>query len=154
MANTEMFIRELADKHGRRRESLMPILQEVIDVRRYVDDEVLVNIARELDLSAAEVYGTASFYSFIETEEVGQYVIRICKTIVCDMKGKDAIIEAIENILKIKMGQTTPDKKFTLKTTNCLGWCHKGPAMLINDDVYTELTPGKAIEIIESYMHK
>lgn len=154
MANTEMFIRELADKHGRRRESLMPILQEVIDVRRYVDDEVLVNIARELDMSAAEVYGTASFYSFIETEEVGQYVIRICKTIVCDMKGKDAIIEAMENILKIKMGQTTPDKKFTLKTTNCLGWCHKGPAMLINDDVYTELTPGKAIEIIESYMHK
>ncbi|MGC8866521.1 MAG: NADH-quinone oxidoreductase subunit NuoE [Bacteroidales bacterium] len=154
MANTEMFIRELADKHGRKRESLMPILQDVIDVRRYVDDEVLVNIARELDLSAAEVYGTASFYSFIETDEVGQYVIRICKTIVCDMKGKDAIIDAIENTLKIKLGQTTPDKKFTLKTTNCLGWCHKGPAMLINDDVYTELTPGKAIEIIENYMHK
>ncbi|NMC13264.1 MAG: NAD(P)H-dependent oxidoreductase subunit E, partial [Chloroflexi bacterium] len=84
MANTEMFIRELADKYGRKRESLMPILQEVIDIRRYVDDEVMVNIAKELDLSAAEVYGTASFYSFIETEEVGQYVIRICKTIVCD----------------------------------------------------------------------
>ncbi|MDK2908552.1 MAG: hypothetical protein PWR20_119 [Bacteroidales bacterium] len=154
MANTEMFIRELADKYGRKRESLMPILQEVIDIRRYVDDEVMVNIAKELDLSAAEVYGTASFYSFIETEEVGQYVIRLCKTIVCDMKGKDAIIEAIENTLKIKLGQTTPDKKFTFKTTNCLGWCHKGPAMLINDEVYTELTPGKAIEIIESYMHK
>ncbi len=154
MANTEMFIRDLADKHGRRRESLMPILQEVIDARRYVDDEVMVNIAKELDLSAAEVYGTASFYSFIETEEVGHYVIRICKTIVCDMKGKDAIIEAIENTLKIKLGQTTPDKKFTFKTTNCLGWCHKGPAMLINDDVYSELTPEKAIEIIESYMHK
>lgn len=70
------------------------------------------------------------------------------------MKGKENVLQAIENTLKIKVGQTTADKKFTLKTTNCLGWCHKGPAMLINDEVYTELTPGKAIDIIESYINK
>ncbi|HNQ59512.1 MAG TPA: NADH-quinone oxidoreductase subunit NuoE [Bacteroidales bacterium] len=154
MANTEMLVKELADKYGRNRESLLPILQELIDERRYVNDETMINVARELDLSAAEVYGTASFYSFIETEEVGKYVIRLCKTIVCDMKGKENVLQAIENTLKIKVGQTTADKKFTLKTTNCLGWCHKGPAMLINDEVYTELTPGKAIDIIESYINK
>ena len=154
MANTEMLVKELADKYGRNRESLLPILQELIDERRYVNDETMINVARELDLSAAEVYGTASFYSFIETEEVGKYVIRLCKTIVCDMKGKENVLQAIENTLKSKVGQTTADKKFTLKTTNCLGWCHKGPAMLINDEVYTELTPGKAIDIIESYINK
>ena len=154
MANTEMRVKELAEKYGRNREALMPILQELIDERRYVNDEAMVNVARELDLSAAEVYGTASFYSFIETEEVGKFVIRLCKTIVCDMKGKEDVLRAIENTLKIKVGQTTADKKFTLKTTNCLGWCHNGPTMLINDEVYTELTPGKAIEIIESYMNK
>jgi len=154
MANTEMLVKELADKYGRNRESLLPILQELIDERRYVNDETMINVARELDLSAAEVYGTASFYSFIETEEVGKYVIRLCKTIVCDMKGKENVLQAIENTLKIKVGQTTADKKFTLKTTNCLGWCHKGPAMLINDEVYTELPPGKAIDIIESYINK
>ncbi|HOE59513.1 MAG TPA: NADH-quinone oxidoreductase subunit NuoE [Bacteroidales bacterium] len=154
MANTEMLVKELADKYGRNRESLLPILQELIDERRYVNDETMINVARELDLSTAEVYGTASFYSFIETEEVGKYVIRLCKTIVCDMKGKENVLQAIENTLKIKVGQTTADKKFTLKTTNCLGWCHKGPAMLINDEVYTELTPGKAIDIIESYINK
>ena len=154
MANTEMRVKELVEKYGRNREALMPVLQELIDERRYVNDEAIVNVARELDLSAAEVYGTASFYSFIETEEVGKFVIRLCKTIVCDMKGKEDVLQAIENTLKIKVGQTTADKKFTLKTTNCLGWCHKGPTMLINDEVYTELTPGKAIEIIESYMNK
>jgi len=154
MANTEMRVKELVEKYGRNRESLLPILQELIDERRYVNDETMINVARELDLSAAEVYGTASFYSFIETEEVGKYVIRLCKTIVCDMKGKENVLQAIENTLKIKVGQTTADKKFTLKTTNCLGWCHKGPAMLINDEVYTELTPGKAIDIIESYINK
>lgn len=154
MSNTENFVKELADKHGRRRESLMPILQEVIDARRYLSDETVVNIARELDMSAADVYGTASFYSFIETKEVGQYSIRLCKTIVCDMKGKEAILNAIEDTLKIKIGQTTPDRKFSLSTTNCLGWCHKGPAMLINDEVFTELTPGKVIEILENYMNR
>lgn len=154
MSNTENFVKELADKHGRSRESLMPILQEIVEVKSYINDETMVNVARELDLSAAEVYGTASFYSFIETREMGEFIIRVCKTIVCDMKGKEALLRAIEDTLKIKVGETTPDKKFTLLTTNCLGWCHKGPAMLINNEVFTELTPGKAIEIIESYMHK
>ncbi|MDD2962876.1 MAG: NAD(P)H-dependent oxidoreductase subunit E [Bacteroidales bacterium] len=154
MSNTENFVKELADKHGRSRESLMPILQEIVEVKSYINDETMVNVARELDLSAAEVYGTASFYSFIETREMGEFIIRVCKTIVCDMKGKEALLRAIEDTLKIKVGETTPDKKFTLLTTNCLGWCHKGPAMLINNEVFTELTSGKAIEIIESYMHK
>lgn len=154
MSNTENFVKGLADKYGRKRESLVPILQEIVEVKSYINDETMVNVAHELDLSAAEVYGTASFYSFIETREMGQFIIRVCKTIVCDMKGKEAILRAIEDTLKIKIGETTPDKKFTLLTTNCLGWCHKGPAMLINSEVFTELTPGKAIEIIESYMHK
>ncbi|HAQ64619.1 MAG TPA: NADH-quinone oxidoreductase subunit NuoE [Bacteroidales bacterium] len=154
MSNTENFVKELADKYGRSRESLMPILQEIVDVQNYVNDEAMVNVARELDLSAAEVYGTASFYSFIETREMGEYIIRVCKTIVCDMKGKEAVLRAIEDTLKVKIGETTPDKKFTLLTTNCLGWCHKGPAMLINNEVFTELTPGKVVDIIESYMHK
>jgi NADH:ubiquinone oxidoreductase subunit E len=55
------------------------------------------------------------------------------------------------NQLKIKVGETTHDKKFTLLTANCLGWCHKGPVMLVNDDIYPELTPAQAIEIIQSY---
>ena len=67
------------------------------------------------------------------------------------MKGREEIIEAISNQLKIKVGETTHDKKFTLLTANCLGWCHKGPVMLINDEVYPELTPAKAVEILEKY---
>ncbi len=154
MSNTERLVKELADKHGRDRKALMPILQEIVETHNFLTDESVINVARELDISAADVYGTASFYTFIETRELGKYVIRVCKTIVCDMKGKNAIIEALEETLKVKVGQTTPDKKFSLLTTNCLGWCHKGPAMLINEDVYTELTPEKVIRIVEEYMHK
>lgn len=67
------------------------------------------------------------------------------------MKGKEELINALSNHLKIKVGETTHDKKFTLLTANCLGWCHKGPVMLVNDDIYPELTPSKAVDIIQTY---
>lgn len=67
------------------------------------------------------------------------------------MKGKNQILLALEDALKIKVGETSTDKMFSLLTTNCLGWCHKAPAMLINDEIFTELTPEKVRQIIESY---
>lgn len=68
------------------------------------------------------------------------------------MKGKNQLLFAIQDMLKIKIGETTPDKKFTLLETNCLGWCHKAPAMLINDEIYTEISPERAREILTAYM--
>jgi NADH-quinone oxidoreductase subunit E len=94
------------------------------------------------------------FYSFLDTIPRGKYVIRVCKTITCDMHGKKIIIQTIENMLKIKVGETTQDKKFTLLETNCLGWCHKGPSMLINEQAFSDLTPDTAHEIIAEYMNK
>jgi NADH-quinone oxidoreductase subunit E len=70
------------------------------------------------------------------------------------MKGKIDVIQTLEDILKIKVGETTPDRQFSLIETNCIGWCHKAPAILINDMPYTELTPEKVTEIIKSYMHQ
>ena len=132
----------------------MPILQAIVQKHNYLTDEAMVEVARELDISAAEVYGTASFYTFLDTQVKGKYVIRVCKTITCSMKGKSDIIHTLEEILKIKVGETTNDKQFSLIETNCIGWCHKAPAILINEMPYTELTPGKVNEIIKDYMHK
>ena len=70
------------------------------------------------------------------------------------MKGKSDIIQTLEEMLNIKVGETTPDKQFSLIETNCIGWCHKAPAILINDLPFTELTPVKVTEIIKDYMQK
>jgi NADH:ubiquinone oxidoreductase subunit E len=145
-------VKELAEKHGRKRESLMPILQDIVKKYNYLTDEAMVEVATELDISAAEVYGTASFYTFLDTQERGKNVIRVCKTITCSMKGKNDIISTLEDILKIKVGETTPDKMFTLLETNCIGWCHKAPAILINDMPYTDLTPETVIDVVKGYM--
>lgn len=152
MPEIKELVKQLADKHGRTRESLLPILQGIITEDRYISDAAMTEVARELDMSAALVYGTATFYSFLDTKPRGEYVIRICRTITCDMKGKKQIVKTLEDLLKIKVGETTKDNKFTLLETNCLGWCHKGPAMLINDEAYTELTEEKVSEIIGDYI--
>ncbi len=151
MSNTNQLVQELVKKHGKTRNSLMAVLQGIVQEERYLSEDAMIAVARELDLAAADVYGTASFYTFLDTVPRGKNIIRVCKTITCHMKGKDDILLTLENMLKIKVGETTHDKKFTLLTANCLGWCHKGPVMLVNDEVYPELTPQKAIEIIEEY---
>ena len=151
MPEVQELVKSLADKYGRKRENLLHILQGIVEQERYLSDVALTEVARELDLSAAQVYGTATFYTFLDTEPRGKYVIRVCRTITCDMKGKNQIIQAIEDSLKIKLGETTQNKKFTLLETNCMGWCHEGPAMLINDQAYTNLTVEKVIEIITDY---
>ena len=154
MSEQVNLVKELADKHGRQRDSLIPILQGLLEEKNYLTDEAMIEVAKELDISAADVYGTASFYSFMDTEFRGKYIIRICKTISCSMKGKIEVLQTIEEILKIKTGETTSDKQFTLLETNCIGWCHKAPAMLINDTPYTELNPKKITEILQEYMKK
>jgi len=154
MTNTEVLIHELVEKHGKTRNALMPVLQGIVAREKFLSEDSMIAVARELDLSAADVYGTASFYTFLDTKPRGKNIIRVCKTISCHMQGKEEIIRAIEDHLKVKVGETTHDNKFTLLTANCLGWCHKGPVILINDEVYPSVTTDKAIEIIEEYSKK
>jgi NADH-quinone oxidoreductase E subunit len=154
MTEVKEILEKVKSKYGNNRSALLPALQAIVKEKNYLNDEDIVEVAKAFDLSSAEVYGTATFYTFLDTVPRGKYVIRVCKTISCHMKGKDEIIKTLENLLKIKLGETTFDRKFSLLTANCLGWCHKGPVMLINDEVYYDLTPEKVIEIIKSYQQK
>jgi len=148
------YVSELAEKYGTNRDALMPILQDVVTKMNYLPEEVMVEIAKKLDLSPAQVFGTASFYSFLDTAPKGTYVIRICRSIIAEMKGKKEIIKALETHLKIKVGETTPNGLFCLLETNDIGWSDQEPSMLINDTPYTNLTPKKAINIINEYSKK
>lgn len=152
MTHVEELVKQQAEIHGYKRESLMPILQAVVRSERFLSEEAMVAIAKELDISTADVYGTASFYTFMDTTPKGKNIIRVCKTITCHMKGKDAVIAALEDLLNLKLGDNTSDGKFSLLQANCLGWCHKGPVMLINDEVYPEVTPQSAVEILQEYL--
>lgn len=144
----------LAQKHGTRRESLLPILQGIQAHEHYLSDDAMVEVARALDLSTAQVYGTATFYSFLVTRPQGRHVIRLCRTITCVMHGKNQLLKELETLLKVRVGETTADGLFTLLETNCLGQCHQGPAMLIDDEPYTRLTPERIRVIVAEYQQK
>lgn len=152
MSVTEQIVSNAVKKHGPTRANLLPVLQDISKEMGYLTEDAMIEVAKAMDLSSADVYGVATFYSFLDTKPRGKNVIRCCKTIACYMRGKDDIIRTIEEKLRIKMGQTTPDGEFTLTYTNCIGQCHEGPAMLINDEVFTQLTPEKAIRAIEKFM--
>jgi len=149
---TNELVKTLATKHGKERRSLLPILQGIVEKEHYLSKESMLEVAKVLDISAAEVFGTASFFSFLDTKERGKYVIRVCKSITCEMKGKEQVISTIEDVLKIKVGETSPDKKFSFLETNCLGLCAEGPAMLINDECFIKMNPEKIRELLLKYI--
>jgi NADH-quinone oxidoreductase E subunit len=144
-----IMLEALADKHGRDRAALIPILQEVQKRRGRVGAFTMQELADMLNIHPAEVYGVVSFYSFLDSRKKGQFIIRLCQTISCDMVGKSDVARQLENDLGIKFGETTADGYFTLEYASCLGLCDQGPALLVNDKVYTQVTPEQVDEILE-----
>jgi NADH:ubiquinone oxidoreductase subunit E len=126
---------------GKDRNALMPILQEIQRKHHRISDYAMQVVADLLGIHPVEVYSVVSFYSFLDEKPKGKFVIRLCQTISCDMAEKDRIARQLENDLGIFFGETTQDGKFTLEWTNCLGMCDQGPALLVNDAVYTRVTP-------------
>lgn len=145
-------IDRLVRVHGCDRTALMPILQELNRAHSYLTEEAMLYVATVLNVPRAEVYGVATFYSFLSVHPRGQYVIRMCRSISCAKQGKFHPVEtALTEELSIGFGETTGDGLFTLEWTNCMGMCDQGPAMLVNDDVYVHLTVARVLEILDDY---
>lgn len=139
-------------KHnGNDRSSLIPVLQEVQHKYSRISDYAMQVIADQLNIHPVEVHGVVSFYSFLKESHKGRFEVRLCRTISCDMAGRDRVAHQLENELGIAFGETTPDGRFSLAWANCLGMCDQGPAMLVNEQVFTRVTPETVHEIIEEF---
>ncbi|MFC2085026.1 NAD(P)H-dependent oxidoreductase subunit E [Bacteroidota bacterium] len=141
-------VEQLVESFGSERSSLLKILHEIQKNHRYIPDFTQQEIARLLDIHPVEVYSVISFYSFLNTEPKGKNLVRLCKTISCDIQGKDAIAKAIERELGCNFGESTKDNKFHVEYANCLGMCDQGPSMAVNEKIFTHLTPEKAVKIL------
>jgi len=141
-------IEKLAELYGSDRSALLQILQAVQKKHKYISDFAQQEIARILNIHPVEVHSVISFYSFLNSKPKGRNIVRLCKTISCDLAGKCAVEDAVKRELKINFGETTRDQKITLEYTNCLGMCDEGPAMLVNERVYTHLDPETAVNIL------
>lgn len=133
------------------RGAVMRTLQSAQEIFDHVPKDVQIHIAKGLGVTLSEVYGVATFYSQFALEPRGEYVIGVCLGTACYVKGSAHILERIESELGVTPGHTTPDLKFTLKDTRCLGACGLAPVMMINDEVYGRLVPDDVPGILAKY---
>ena len=142
---------EVVQQYGTSREALVEILRDLNQTTGHLTRDHLDGIAKRLHLPQSQVYSVASFYSMISLKPLGEHVIRFCEDAPCHVAGGREVWEALESELGIPFGETTPDGKWTLLTTSCLGACAVGPVMMVDDEIYGNLTPDKVSKIIASY---
>ena len=146
-----MSIAEIVEKHGNDRENLLQILHDMQDGSgdHSLHHDAMVQLSRIMNLTVADIVGTASFYSMFSLRPRGRHVIRLCESPPCYIKGSENILLALEKRLGVSVGGTTGDGLFTLEMTSCLGVCGVAPAMMIDEAVYGNLTEEKVNGIID-----
>jgi NADH-quinone oxidoreductase subunit E len=146
---------EIVDQNNRNAARLIPILQAVQAEYRYLPEEILTFIATSLGISPARVFGVATFYSLFTLKPKGKYLIRVCDGTACHVKKSMDLFDVLSKKLNLAEGRdTTPDMLFTVETVNCLGACGLAPAMVVNEEVYGQLTPERASEIVDEIILK
>ena len=144
-------INEHVKQYPHKRAACIEALKVVQKKRRWISDESLNDIAEVLEMTSDELDSVATFYNLVFRKPVGRHVILICDSISCWVMGFEKILEHIQNKLGIKYGETTKDDRFTLLPIPCLGTCDHAPALMIDNDLYRDLTIDKIDKILEKY---
>ena len=138
-------------KHKEEKGAVIQILHEAQEIYGYLPIEVQTIIAQEINVPLAEIYGIVTFYSQFSLNPKGEYQIGVCLGTACYVKGSGDILEKIKEILGIDVGECTPDGKFSIDATRCIGACGLAPVMTINDDVYGRLVVADVEDILKKY---
>jgi NADH-quinone oxidoreductase E subunit len=151
---TKKKISELKIKFPERKSAILPAMHVVLEDVGYYNREILKQVAELLDLNEMDVAETVSFYTYFPKEGVGKYHIQVCTNLSCMLLGAEGLVGYLEEKLKIKAGETTPDGIFTLSAVECLGSCGTAPMMQVNQDYYENLTKAKVDQIIADLKSK
>ncbi len=146
-AELDAYISEQKDVQG----CLIPVMQKAQELFGYLSFETMEHISDCLDVPVSEIYGVATFYALFSLKPKGEYVISVCTGTACYVKGAAAVLDEVKNQLGIDSGETTPDGKFSIQDTRCLGCCGLAPVMVINNDVYGRLEPADVKDILAKY---
>jgi NADH-quinone oxidoreductase subunit E len=142
-------------QYGRDPGKLIPILQATQDEYRYLPEEVMGFIATSLKLAPARVFGVATFYSHFALQPKGKYIVKVCDGTACHVKRSETTLDALRQTLGVtEKKPTTPDMLFTLEIVSCLGACGIAPVVVINEEVHGEMTPAKALALIDEIRKK
>lgn len=146
-AKLEQVIANHKDMDG----ALIPVLHEAQDIYGYLPLEVQQKISEGLGIPLAEIYGVVTFYTQFSINPKGQYKIGVCLGTACYVKGSGNVLERLKERLGIEVGECTPDGKFSLDATRCVGACGLAPVLTVNDDVYGRLVVDDVDKILAKY---
>lgn len=131
--------------------ALMPILNETQELFGYLPEDAQKMISEALNISMAEIYGVATFYSRFTLKPRGKHTIGICMGTACYVKNAQGLVDKVTKEIKIKKGETTADGLFTLEETRCIGCCGLAPVMTVGEDVYGKIVPEDIPDILKKY---
>lgn len=131
--------------------AVMATLMIVQEQHGYLTEELMNAVAEYLEMPAIAVYEVASFYSMYEHRPCGRNRVNVCTNISCKLRDADAIVQHLEEKLNIRLGETTPDGRFTLRAVECLGACVNAPMMQVNKDYHENLTVENIDAVLEQY---
>lgn len=137
-------------KYKGKKGNLIPLLQGAQDIYGFIPREVFVKLSAETGIPLSDMYGVATFYAQFRLNPVGKHIIKVCHGTACHVQNAVEITESLEEALRIRDGETTEDRLFTLESVACLGCCSLAPVMMIGDQTYGKLTGNEAVKIIKN----
>ncbi len=144
-------LNKILAKYEGKESNMIPILQEIQESYGYLPRDILEELCDRTGLHPTQVMGVITFYSQFRLEPTGEHVIRVCFGTACHVRGSEKIAEALKEELKIDIGETTKDNRFTFETVACLGCCGLAPVIMVDNDVYGKLVPKDIPGILDKY---
>lgn len=133
------------------REALLMIMQDISDLYNYVPQEVIPVLVENLGVKPSLVYSVATFYKTISLEPRGKYIVSVCTGTACHVRGAEKIMDALEDRLHIKEGETTDNFLFTLEAVRCVGCCASGPVINVNQNTHGGLNRSSVVTLVSEY---
>ncbi|SHI25522.1 NADH-quinone oxidoreductase subunit NuoE [Desulfosporosinus lacus] len=144
-------IAEIIDQYKNREGSLIQVLHMAQTVYGYLPMELLKFIAKRMDIPLSEVSGVSTFYPVFSMQPRGKHTIKVCMGTACYVRGGKKLVDRLENMLGIQVGETSEDRKYSLEVVRCLGACGLAPAMMIDETIYKQVNPDKLNSILAKY---
>jgi len=144
----------LQEFEGAKVDSLIPILQNIQDADGFPSENAIVKVGKTLNIATSKIYGVATFYNQFRFQPNGKYHIMVCRGTACHVLGSSTVLKELEKTLKIKAGQTTRDKLFSIEVVACIGACGLAPVININGEFFAKVTVDSLKEIIENFRIK
>jgi NADH:ubiquinone oxidoreductase subunit E len=132
-------------------DSLIPVLHKAQELFGFLPIEVQNHIAEKLDIPVSQILGVVTFYHYFTMQPRGRHTVNVCMGTACYVRGAKKVVEALTDALKVKIGETTSDRRFSLTTQRCFGACGLAPVIMVNNDVHGRMTPKKIAGVLAKY---